>query len=334
MAEIKLHRTDVEAQLEKYRRSGIPRPGLLRIIQDIGHGSPGRLKRLLFEIDEEDKARLSSGIYQPLPDPITKAAQTLSDEITKTTDEYFEVKQAELDERVEAFEQKKQLLLAQHETDEIEIDELKASISSLNKELEQSHEEVICITMQRANEVLLRESVQSQNDNNIEYISELKRALAGANRDAAKREKVLKDDAQRAQDTVIEMQAELNRQLRDKEAILTELQQQFASQSEYVRNELSSRDQAILKMTDDLKDVKAQRDEIKQSLTELLRSTATDRADFMSQIRELTSSLETITRSNLDIQNQNDILTERCATLERDLKEAESKIRKNKSRSS
>ena len=86
MTTTKLSKQDVRDALETFRRQGLPRPGLHRLRETIGHGSLARLKRLLQEIDLETVDQLAPETVAKLPDPITVAAARVWQELEAASD--------------------------------------------------------------------------------------------------------------------------------------------------------------------------------------------------------------------------------------------------------
>lgn len=86
MTTTKLTKQEVREALETFRRQGLPRPGLHRLRETIGHGSLARLKRLLQEIDLETVDQLAPETVARLPDPITVAAARVWQELEAASD--------------------------------------------------------------------------------------------------------------------------------------------------------------------------------------------------------------------------------------------------------
>ncbi len=266
----KISRNDVAEAIRVLNQQGIPDPGVHRLRTFLGRGSVTTIARFKNELRQIELERVTPNKAKPLPDPIARLAKRLWDELL-TAVEAVETQLATATEQ--------RIAEKQHQLDHIETDrdQALAKVTKLNdklavaeKRVEDQHEHIHGLE----NTLIELKGRLSAHTISLESLSErerqLKRTLAEAAKQSAKRETTLNEQLNQERNRNFEIQRNADRRKQALEEQLQSARDKLSNERERNERMMSSAREKIHLLEQHLKALNHDLETLRTEKAELL----------------------------------------------------------------
>jgi len=320
-----LEKQDVVTVLESYRQRGERRPGLLKLLDEVGKlkgldrkvGSIPRLKKLLDEIDlAETHQRFE--INKPLPDPISALASQLYNQLFEDFADYETRIREEYRDDIAALKQQNAQLQETKQTLEKSIDNLQQENQQMQLSLSQAQQTID----EQQQAILAAQATIAQKDAFLEKADEAVNATKAL---LASREKEFNTQITHASEKLQTLNNSLQQlamehagELKEKANHISDLQNDVIGRQAFME-ELKDK---ITKLEDEIETLKTRlkdNDQATHKLNETINSLQQDKQEnqqtLLSMQALLTDKSEEILRLNQDLVEKEKIVNDLRSTI-------------------